>query len=106
MTRVKKVLAGIAALAALAFGGAAIANAGGGTDHQATPPASQNQAANQDRSQVGDEKGDDANEKADSETEDDANEKADSETEDDANEQPGSETNDDSDQGEMELPGQ
>ncbi len=38
-TRAKKVLAGVAALAALAFGGAAIAQAGGGGNDQSATPA-------------------------------------------------------------------
>lgn len=38
-TRAKKVLAGVAALAALAFGGAAIAQAGGGGSNQSAAPA-------------------------------------------------------------------
>jgi uncharacterized membrane protein YkoI len=36
-TKLKKILAGVAALAALALGGAALAQAGGGSDQSATP---------------------------------------------------------------------
>jgi uncharacterized membrane protein YkoI len=49
-TRAKKVLAGIAALAALAFGGAALAQAGGGgssPDQQSSAPAASQPAAEQ-----------------------------------------------------------
>jgi hypothetical protein len=46
-TRVKKVLAGIAALAALAFGGAAIASAGGGQPQQSPTPATGQSAEQQ-----------------------------------------------------------
>jgi uncharacterized membrane protein YkoI len=49
-TRAKKVLAGIAALAALAFGGAALAQAGGGSgspDQQSSAPAASQPAAEQ-----------------------------------------------------------
>ena len=49
-TRAKKVLAGIAALAALAFGGAALAQAGGGSgspDQQGSAPTASQPAAEQ-----------------------------------------------------------
>src|ERR671922_144664 len=52
-TKAKKVLAGIAALAALALGGAALAQAGGGdgsSDQQAPAPAANQSAAQQDES--------------------------------------------------------
>jgi len=50
-TRAKKVLAGIAALAALAFGGAAIAQAGGGSSsQQSSAPATSQSAAGQSES--------------------------------------------------------
>jgi hypothetical protein len=73
-TRAKKVLAGIAALAALAFGGAAIAQAGGGSQDQqaasspATQPAEQGESAAAENSatdpdNVQDETGNDQGEK-------------------------------------------
>jgi uncharacterized membrane protein YkoI len=56
-TKAKKVLAGIAALAALALGGAALAQAGGGdgsSDQQAPAPAANQSAAQQDESSAPD----------------------------------------------------
>ena len=52
-TRAKKVLAGIAALAALAFGGAALAQAGGGSgspDQQGSVPQASQEATEQNES--------------------------------------------------------
>jgi uncharacterized membrane protein YkoI len=56
-TKAKKVLAGIAALAALALGGAALAQAGGGggsSDQQAPAPAASQSGVQQDESTAAD----------------------------------------------------
>jgi hypothetical protein len=87
-TRIKKILAGVAALAALALGGAVLAQAGS-DDGQATEPASSAPAAENENDQAGDpgdaaevetqggEKSDDANEANDGNEAEDADEPGD-----------------------------
>ena len=52
-SKLKKTLAGIAALAALALGGAALAQAGGGSDQPATPASAPDRSATENENEQG-----------------------------------------------------
>jgi hypothetical protein len=66
----KKVIAGIVALVALALGGAALANAGGGNDHSTAPTSASQPGTENENDQPGD-KGDTAEAEGSAENEND-----------------------------------